>query len=49
VLEEAGSSLQNVVKVQVFLTTMENFAAMNTVYEKFFKDAKPVRSLSGPV
>ena len=42
VLEEAGSSLQNVVKVGVFLTTMDNFAAMNAVYEKFFEDPKPV-------
>ena len=41
-LEEAGSSLQNVVKVQVFLTTMDNFAAMNTVYQKWFNDPKPV-------
>ncbi|KAL6713819.1 hypothetical protein ACLMJK_008313 [Lecanora helva] len=44
VLEEAGSSLENVVKVQVFLTTMENFSAMNGVYEKFFKDPKPSRT-----
>lgn len=31
VLEEAGSSLDNVVKVGVFLTSMDNFAAMNSV------------------
>ena len=41
VLEEAGSSLQNCVKVNVFLTDMTNFAAMNTVYESFFDDPKP--------
>lgn len=44
VLEEAGSSLQNVVKVNVFITTMDNFVAMNEVYDEFIKgDTKPVR------
>jgi 2-iminobutanoate/2-iminopropanoate deaminase len=34
-----------VVKVNVFLTNMENFAAMNEVYAKVFsKDPKPVRT-----
>ena len=42
VLTEAGSSLQNVVRVGVFLTDMGNFAAMNRVYETMFKDPKPV-------
>ena len=46
VLEEAGSSLQNCVKVNVFLTDMQNFAAVNKVYDSFFKEPKPVRSLS---
>ena len=44
VLEEAGSSLQNCVKVNVFLTDMANFAAMNKVYDSFFKEPKPVRT-----
>ena len=42
VLEAAGSSLQNVVKVTVFLTSMEDYAAMNKAYESVFKDSKPV-------
>jgi 2-iminobutanoate/2-iminopropanoate deaminase len=34
-----------VVKVNVFLTKMEDFAAMNSVYDKVFhKDPKPVRT-----
>lgn len=41
-LEEAGSSLDNVVRVGVFLTDMQNFAAMNKVYEGFFRGVKPV-------
>ncbi|MCJ1459319.1 hypothetical protein MMC28_009696 [Mycoblastus sanguinarius] len=44
VLEEAGSSMQNVVRVGVFLTDMTNFAAMNKVYETFFEDPKPCRT-----
>jgi reactive intermediate/imine deaminase len=45
VLKAAGSSIDNVVKVNVFLTNMENFAAMNKVYDGFFsKEPKPVRT-----
>ncbi|KAL5314567.1 hypothetical protein ACEPPN_017207 [Leptodophora sp. 'Broadleaf-Isolate-01'] len=45
VLEAAGSSIDNVVKVNVFLTDMKDFAAMNGVYAKVFnKDPKPVRT-----
>ena len=43
VLEAAGSSLSKTVKVNVFLTNMDNFAEMNSVYEKFFTH-KPARS-----
>ena len=43
VLTAAGSSLEKVVKVNIFLTTMDHFAEMNGVYEKFFKH-KPARS-----
>ncbi|KAL8686856.1 MAG: hypothetical protein Q9218_006815 [Villophora microphyllina] len=43
VLEEAGSSLRNVVKVNIFLSDMTNFAAMNRVYDTFFEEPKPVR------
>lgn len=43
VLEEAGSSLEKIVKVQVFLTNMNHFAEMNKEYEKLIKH-KPARS-----
>jgi 2-iminobutanoate/2-iminopropanoate deaminase len=43
VLSAAGSSLDKVVKVNVFLTTMDNFAEMNAAYEKLFVH-KPARS-----
>lgn len=42
-LKEAGSGIEKVVKVNVFLTSMDYFAEMNSVYEKFFKH-KPARS-----
>jgi len=45
VLNAAGSSIDNVVKVNIFLTNMEDFAAINTAYAKFFhKEPKPCRT-----
>ncbi|CAK7208968.1 hypothetical protein SCUCBS95973_000292 [Sporothrix curviconia] len=37
VLEAAGSSLDNVVKVNIFITAMDNFGAVNEVYKEFFR------------
>lgn len=35
--------MRNVVKVNVFITTMDDFAAMNEAYDEFFVgDQKPV-------
>lgn len=45
VLKAAGSSLQNVVKVNIFLTDMADYPAMNEAYAALFPDPKPV---SGP-
>jgi 2-iminobutanoate/2-iminopropanoate deaminase len=44
VLEAAGSSLENVVKTTVFLADMNDFAAMNEVYGKFFTADYPARA-----
>jgi 2-iminobutanoate/2-iminopropanoate deaminase len=44
VLEAAGSSLDNAVRTTVFLKDMEDFAAMNAVYGRFFADPPPSRS-----
>jgi 2-iminobutanoate/2-iminopropanoate deaminase len=45
ILEAAGSSMKNVLKTTVFLSDINNFAAMNAVYAGFFdKDAPPSRS-----
>ena len=44
VLQAAGSSLQHVVKTTVFLADMNNFAAMNKVYEQHFGEHRPARA-----
>ena len=44
ILEEAGLSLDNVVKTSVFLADMVDFAEMNEVYAQFFQAPFPARS-----
>ncbi|KAF8248937.1 YjgF-like protein [Wilcoxina mikolae CBS 423.85] len=44
VLKASNSSFNKVVKVNVFLSDMANFARMNSVYEKYFSGHKPARS-----
>jgi len=44
VLEAAGSSLDKVIKTTVFLADMNDFAAMNEVYGKFFTSDYPARA-----
>jgi 2-iminobutanoate/2-iminopropanoate deaminase len=44
VLEAAGSNLHHVVKTTVFLKDINDFAAMNEVYGKYFTSAPPARS-----
>ena len=45
ILEAAGVTFQNVVKTTVFLADMNDFAAMNAVYAKYFEgDTAPARA-----
>lgn len=44
VLKAAGCELRDVVKTTVFLADMQDFAAMNEVYGRFFKTDPPARS-----
>jgi len=44
VLEAGGSGLDGVVKTTVFLADMDDFAAMNEVYGKYFNLNKPARA-----
>ena len=43
-LESAGTSMKNVVKTTVFIKNMEDFAAINEVYAKYFPEPFPARS-----
>ena len=44
VLGAAGGSLADVVKMNVYLTSMEDFAAMNAVYASVFEAPYPART-----
>lgn len=44
VLAEAGLSLENVVKVTVFLTDINDFSAVNAIYAEQFSQPYPARS-----
>jgi 2-iminobutanoate/2-iminopropanoate deaminase len=44
VVEAAGSNLHHIVKTTVFLKDMNDFAAMNEAYGKYFSAAPPARS-----
>jgi 2-iminobutanoate/2-iminopropanoate deaminase len=44
ILREAGSSLDEVVKTTVFLTSLDDFPGMNEVYASAFKPPYPARS-----
>jgi len=44
ILEAAGSSLDKVVKCNVYLRDIKDFAAMNEVYKTYFKPPYPART-----
>jgi 2-iminobutanoate/2-iminopropanoate deaminase len=44
ILQQAGSSMAKIVRCGVFLKDMNDFAAMNEVYAKFFPNDPPARS-----
>jgi 2-iminobutanoate/2-iminopropanoate deaminase len=47
ILEAAGSSLRDVVRVGVFLADLKDFDAMNAVYGEFFPEDQPARTTVG--
>ena len=47
ILEGAGSSLADVVRVGVFLADIKDFDAMNAVYSEFFSQDPPARTTVG--
>ena len=44
VLEASGATLDDVVRVGVYLTTPDDFAAMNEVYKSFWGEGSPART-----
>ncbi|GAB6167806.1 RidA family protein [Clostridium carnis] len=44
ILEAAGSSLDKVIKVSVFVKDMNDFAKVNSIYAEYFKENAPARS-----
>lgn len=44
IVEAAGGTLNNVVKVTVYLDDMDDFAEMNEVYSQYFSESKPARA-----
>jgi len=40
-----GSSLKNVVKVNIYIRDMGKFAILNEIYSSYFKDHKPARAV----
>ena len=47
ILVGCGASLSDVVKCQVYLSDVKDFAGMNEVYSEFFGEAKPARTTIG--
>lgn len=45
ILNEAGATLDDVVKTTVFLTDMNDFAKMSPIRNKYFKNSEPVSTL----
>lgn len=45
ILEEAGTSLEKVVKVNIFVADINDFGKINEIYAEYFSNHKPARSL----
>lgn len=44
ILEEAGSSMENIIKTTIFVKDLDDFAAVNEVYGTYFNEEPPARS-----
>lgn len=44
IVEAGGGTLEDIVKVNVYVKNMDDFAAVNEEYDKFFNGHKPARS-----
>ncbi|MGA1511259.1 MAG: RidA family protein [Proteobacteria bacterium] len=44
IIQEAGTSFEHVLKLTIYLTDLENFAAVNKVMENYFSQPYPARA-----
>jgi 2-iminobutanoate/2-iminopropanoate deaminase len=44
IMTEAGSSLDNILQVRVFLTNIREYGRFNDIYREYFNDPKPART-----
>ena len=47
IIQEAGTSFEHVLKLTIYLTDLENFAAVNKVMENYFNEPYPARACVG--
>lgn len=46
-VENAGFSMQDIIKITVFLTRLEDFSELNAIYREYFSEPYPTRSTVG--
>lgn len=44
IIESAGATLNDAVKITIYLSDIQNFAALNSIYEEYFMESKPARA-----
>ncbi len=44
ILNAGGSSLNNVLRTTIYLTSLDDYTAVNEIYALFFSDSQPARS-----
>ena len=44
ILKEGGSSIQNVLKVTIYMKNIAQFHELNEIYSEYFNDSKPARA-----
>ncbi len=44
IVESSGLTINDVVKVTIFVTDLANFAELNRIYEEYFTESKPARA-----
>ncbi len=45
IVKEANGALEDIVKVNIYVTNIENFSKINETYSEYFSEHKPARSL----